>query len=74
MPNTGWLPSATDASRVVEEYWDAIVRRRDDISDPARDVSTATRPELPLDLLVAMGVFRNHLRCRPSTDPPDVAA
>jgi hypothetical protein len=30
MPNNGWMPTASDAARVVEEYWDAMLRRRDE--------------------------------------------
>ena len=27
MPNTGWLPSAGEAARRVEDYWDAMKSR-----------------------------------------------
>jgi hypothetical protein len=61
-----WPDDRDEHDKVPEDYLgldgEQIIGRiyldRQTLKNPARDVSTATRPELPLDILVPMGVFR----------------
>jgi hypothetical protein len=34
MPNSGWLPTAAEAAKQVEEYWGAMLRKRDEERAP----------------------------------------
>jgi hypothetical protein len=46
MPNSGWLPTAADAAKQVEDYWDAIIGTL--ATQEMSDERTATHPAAPV--------------------------
>lgn len=38
LPNAGWLPTSAEAAKMVEDYWDAMLKKKD--ADHGRDQSS----------------------------------
>lgn len=43
LPNSGWLPTSAEAAKMVEDYWDKMLARRD--AGHGRDRSTEAGTE-----------------------------